>query len=109
VKLLLDQNLSPRLTRTLAAIHPGTTHVRDVGRATAEDQSVAVCGAAWARDRVQDADFHQRSFRLGPPPKVIWIRLGNCSTAEIETLLHARQAELSAFERDEHGAFLALG
>jgi predicted nuclease of predicted toxin-antitoxin system len=28
----------------------------------------------------KDADFHERSFVLGPPPKVIWIRRRNCST-----------------------------
>lgn len=46
---------------------------------------------------------------LGPPPKVVWIRRGNCSTAEIEEILRTRQADLLAFELDEHGAFLVLG
>lgn len=27
----------------------------------------------------KDADFRQRSFLFGPPPKVICIRIGNCS------------------------------
>jgi hypothetical protein len=31
----------------------------------------------------KDADFHERSFLLGHPPKVIWIRRGNCSTDEV--------------------------
>ena len=39
----------------------------------------------------KDADFHQRSFVLGHPPKVVWIRRGNCSTAEIEAILRDRQ------------------
>jgi predicted nuclease of predicted toxin-antitoxin system len=51
----------------------------------------------------------QRSFVLRPPPKVVWIRRGNCSTAEIEEILCARQTDLLAFEQDAHGAFLALG
>ena len=29
------------------------------------------------------ADFRQMSFLFGAPPKVVWIRLGNCSTEEI--------------------------
>jgi predicted nuclease of predicted toxin-antitoxin system len=41
--------------------------------------------------------------------KVVWIRLGNCSTREIEEILRAHHADLLAFEQDEYGAFLALG
>ncbi|MFN2406960.1 MAG: hypothetical protein ABR594_12965 [Pyrinomonadaceae bacterium] len=25
----------------------------------------------------KDSDMHQRSFLLGAPPKVVWVRLGN--------------------------------
>ena len=73
-------------------------------------------GTLWAHAAEQgfaivskDADFHQRSFVLGYPPKVVWIRRGNCSTAEIEEILRVREADLLAFEQDEDGAFLALG
>jgi len=34
---------------------------------------------------------------------------GKWSTAEIEEILRTRQADLLAFELEEHGAFLALG
>jgi len=40
VKLLLDQNLSPRLTSLIADIYPESTHVRDVGLAAASDDRV---------------------------------------------------------------------
>ena len=40
MKLLLDQNLSPRLAHTLAATYPDTTHVRDVGLQAADDDTV---------------------------------------------------------------------
>jgi predicted nuclease of predicted toxin-antitoxin system len=108
--LLLDQNLSARLSRTLAVNYPGTIHVREVGLEAADDDTVWVYAAEHGYVIVsKDADFHQRSFVLGHPPKVVWIRLGNCSTSEVEVILRVRQADLSAFERDEHGAFLALG
>ena len=110
MKLLLDQNLSPRLARTLAAVYPGTTHVRDVGLQAADDDTVWAYAAEQGFAIVsKDADFHQRSFVLGYPPKVVWIRRGNCSTAEMEEILRARQADLLAFEQDDQGAFLALG
>ncbi len=31
----------------------------------------------------KDEDFHRLSVLLGPPPKVIWIRLGNCTTEDV--------------------------
>lgn len=109
MKLLLDQNLSPRLAHTLAAVYPGTTHVRDVGLQAADDDAVWTYAAEHGFVILsKDADFHQRSFVLGHPPKVVWIRRGNCSTVEIERILRDRQGDLLAFEGDDEEAFLAL-
>ena len=110
MRLLFDQNLSPRLVVLLADLHPGSTHVRNEGLQRADDDAV------WAyaiRERFvivsKDADFHQRSFVHGHPPKVVWIQRGNCPTDEIAVLLRQRQADLLAFEQDETASFLALG
>jgi predicted nuclease of predicted toxin-antitoxin system len=78
VKLLFDQNLSHRLARTLNDVFPHSLHVRDVSLKAADDSVVW----AYAREHdfvivSKDADFHQRSFVFGAPPKVIWVRLGN--------------------------------
>jgi predicted nuclease of predicted toxin-antitoxin system len=56
----------------------------------------------------KDGDFHQRSFLYGHPPKVIWIRRGNCSTAVIERMLRDHRADIAAFVADPDAAFLAL-
>ena len=89
--------------------YPGSSHVRDVGLSDAED------GAVWSYAAQQgfmivskDLDFHQRSLVLGPPPKVVWVRLGNCSTSQIAALLRMRQTDLAAFAADAAAAFLAL-
>jgi predicted nuclease of predicted toxin-antitoxin system len=68
-----------------------------------------LCRSAWFVLASKDAVFHQRSFVLGAPPKVIWIRLGNCRTNQIEVLLRDHVLEVEAFTRDEEAAFLALG
>jgi len=64
----------------------------------------------YARDRgltivSKDSDFHQASFLRGSPPKVIWIRRGNCTTADIETLLRSNRTEILAFATDPVAAF----
>ena len=44
----------------------------------------------------KDADFSEMREVLGFPPKVIWIRRGNCSTRQIESLLQQFKKQLPA-------------
>lgn len=109
MRLLFDQNLSPRLTESLQDLFPQSLHVRAAGLGSADDAVVW----AYARDHdltivTKDSDFRQMSFTFGHPPKVVWIRRGNCSTLEIESLLRDRCDDLLSFHRDEQGSFLAL-
>jgi predicted nuclease of predicted toxin-antitoxin system len=110
VRLLLDQNLSPRLLTALADLYPGSTHVREVGLQAADDDTVWQYAAEHGFAIVsKDADFHERSFVYGHPPKVVWLRRGNCSTDEIAGLLRAHHTDLLALEQDAENSFLALG
>jgi predicted nuclease of predicted toxin-antitoxin system len=56
----------------------------------------------------KDSDFHQRSFLYGYPPKVVWVRLGNCSTADVERVLRAHFDVIRDFYEDRFAAFLSL-
>lgn len=47
-------------------------------------------------------------MRFGPPPKVIWIRAGNCTTDSIAQILHRHVADIRAFVADAEAAFLPL-
>ena len=101
MRLLFDQNLSPRLDQSLRDLYPESLHVRSVGLESASDYVVW----QYARDNrltivSKDSDFRQLSFTLGYPPKVIWIRRGNCSTTEIESILRHRLADLLTFYQD---------
>lgn len=93
----------------LAQLYPNSAHVRDFGLASADDEPVWRQAAAEGFTIVtKDDDFRQRSFLRGPPPKVVWVRLGNCRTADIETTLRARSAEILAFGADAEAALLVL-
>lgn len=110
MKLLFDQNLSRHLVAAFGDLYPHSSHVALVGLAQASD--TAVWRHAGAHDFVlvsKDADFHQLSLVHGAPPKVIWIRRGNVSTAAIATLLRAHSADVEAFIDDVDATFLALG
>lgn len=45
----------------------------------------------------------------GPPPKVIWIRLGNCTTQDVAQLLRSRRDSVRSFCQQEELSVLALG
>ncbi len=109
MKLLLDQNLSWKLVAELLESYPGSDHIKHALSTSADDRAI------WdfARDNdftivTKDDDFVQRSMLLGHPPKVIWIRLGNCKTEEIVKLLLGNCSVLLAFVNDEEKSLFAL-
>ena len=109
MKLLLDQNLSRRLLPLLGLVFPGSTHVVHVGMERASD--LAIWDYAIANDFViatKDRDFLERSVLLGHPPKILHIRLGNCSVEEIAALLLASESLLKAFVRHPGKSYLLL-
>jgi predicted nuclease of predicted toxin-antitoxin system len=109
LKLLLDQNLSPRLVQALQGAHPGSAHVREFGLQTASDAEVWSFAKANGFDILsKDSDFHQMSFLYGPPPKVVWVRLGNCTTDQVREALLRHADRLAAFREDEQAAFVVL-
>lgn len=98
MRLLFDQNLSWRFAKSLQGAFPGSAHVRELGLDRASDREV------WEHARKEgyaivskDSDFAQRALLHGPPPKCVWLRVGNCSTDQIEVLLHRHVAAILDF------------
>lgn len=109
MRLLFDQNLSPRLVQALGDVFPDSKHVQDLGLAERDDLDVWRAAAAGGFCIVsKDSDFHQMSFVFGHPPKVIWIRKGNCSTKEIASLLRVHADDIATFGASDDAAFLAI-
>lgn len=88
MKLLLDQKLAPRLAspeRCLSKFQPCSV-AGGFDRSSDED----VWDYARTHDYVivtKDADLNDLSVLRGYPPKVIWLRLGNCTTRQVESTL----------------------
>jgi predicted nuclease of predicted toxin-antitoxin system len=110
VKLLFDENLSPRLVHLLSSFFPESTHVRNVSLASADNDSIWTYAQSYNFVIVsKDSDFHQRSFVKDQPPKVIWLRCGNRGTEEIADLLRRYQGSLEQFATDPTAAFIEVG
>ena len=87
MKLLVDENLAPRLASDLADLFPGSIHVSPANLGSTPDAVV------WDYAKVQafafltkDKDFASLSLASGSPPKVILLQTGNCSTLGIERI-----------------------
>lgn len=109
MKLLLDENLSPRLVAALSLVYPDSRHLEDLGLRGATDQQV------WDAAREgrfvlvsKDNDFRQFSFLYGAPPKVVWLAAGNAGTDAIRDLLSSKLSTIEDFVRDPDAAFLVL-
>ncbi|MHB8512100.1 MAG: DUF5615 family PIN-like protein [Actinomycetota bacterium] len=109
MKLLLDANISRFLVELLEDLFPGSTHVAFVDLESVSDREVWEYAAANEFMIVsKDEDFHQLAFLYGPPPKVVWLRLGNCTTAEIETALRDSVELIREFALNEYSSFLII-
>lgn len=85
MKLLFDQNLSPKLVERLIDLFPGSSHVQMKGLDSADD-----------------------ALMRGTPPRVIWLLLGNCTTAQIEDVFRTRFAEIKEFDSNLSIGTLAI-
>ena len=110
MRLLVDQNLSPRLPVRLADLFPNSEHVDAVGLGSSVDN--VVWDYALQHDLAiltKDEDYSQMSVLRGWPPRVLWLLIGNCTTIQVEALLRLRFVDILSFERDVSVGVLALG
>lgn len=109
MKLLFDENLSHKLVSILSDLFPESLHVRDVELKASDDPAVWQYAKEFGLILVsKDADMHQRSFLFGYPPKIVWVRLGNCSTRQVAELLRRNASTIRTFYEDDDAAFLSL-
>ncbi|MBV8858603.1 MAG: DUF5615 family PIN-like protein [Acidobacteria bacterium] len=109
MKLLFDHHLSPRLVKSLTDLYPDSTHLHLLGLDRADDEVV------WELAKregflivTKDADFSDLCLLRGFPPRVIWIRLGNCKTQAVEAIIRRHHDKIEALEGDEIIGVLTL-
>ncbi len=101
MKLLLDQNISFRITSKIQDLSPGSKQVRDLGLENSKDSFLW----NYAKENnycivTFDGDFYDLGLIKGSSPKVIWLRLGNTSTQNIETVLRKNYDLIKTFLTD---------
>jgi predicted nuclease of predicted toxin-antitoxin system len=109
MKLLFEQNLSPKLASFFSLTYKGSKHLTEISLDNVTDS--IVWGYAKNMDFTivtKDNDFNNLVTLFGFPPKVIWIRRGNCSTSEIKELLNANTEKITAFIDDSINGILTF-
>jgi predicted nuclease of predicted toxin-antitoxin system len=93
----------------LVDLFPDSSHVWLLGMDQSDDRHV------WdfARDHgyalvTKDRDFADLSPLRGFPPKIVWLRLGNCTTNEVEELLRRSYTTIQEFGADDQSGVLEL-
>lgn len=109
MKLLFDHNLPPSLIVRLADLFPDSQHVFPLGLDRRTDLEIR----EYARQSgflvvTKDADFSDLCVLRGFPPKIIWIRRGNCSTRELEQILRHHYDDIEALDVDPMNGVLTL-
>jgi predicted nuclease of predicted toxin-antitoxin system len=109
MKLLFDENLSPKLPHLLTTQFPGSLHLRDCGLKGATDEKIWEYARANGFTLVsKDSDFYQRSLFYGSPPKFVWLRIGNCTRSDLVALITNHKQEILALDADPLESVLVL-
>lgn len=97
------------MVTALADKFPDSCRVDRVGLGGADDNQVWEYahqhGFAVAS---KDSDFYEKSLLHGYPPKVIWIKRGNCTNKQIEIILRNLAEEIETLLNDPEAALLVL-
>ena len=110
MRLRFDEQLAEDRCDLLHGTFPDSLHVRPLGAGGASDERVWQLAIEHGCVLVtKDEDFHRFSVLRGAPPKVVWLRIGNCTTAEIVALLLDSLAEIERFVDQNEATFLELG
>ena len=109
MKLLFDENLSPRLVDSLSDLYPGSAHVHQCRLGSSDDAAIWEYAKTNGFTIVsRDSDFQERSVLFGSPPKIVWLRAKNCPTTELETLLRTALSKVKKFIQDDPETCLIL-
>jgi predicted nuclease of predicted toxin-antitoxin system len=109
IRILFDENLSRDLVTRLRdltpnCLHPDTINLR--GRPDAVLWDFAKTNGCLLISK--DDDFRQRSLLLGHPPKVIWLAVGNATTAIIEQVIRSQWQRITRFVEKDAESLLII-
>jgi predicted nuclease of predicted toxin-antitoxin system len=109
MKLLFDENLSPKMVMALADVFPDSAHVDRIGLGGGSDDDVWRYAKEYGFMIVsKDSDFYEKSILYGHPPKVILIKRGNCTNRQIQLILRNKLVLITEFYQNDDVSFIRI-
>lgn len=108
-RLLLDQNLSFKITKGIKDLFPDSKHISDFKFEGRND--IEIWDFAQKNDYcivTFDSDFIDISVLNGFPPKIIWLRIGNSTTEKIIQTLRSNHLVINDFLISMENAYLEI-
>ena len=109
MKLLFDHNLSHKLVARLADLYAASTQTRLLNFGRTGDSEL------WFYSRThgyvlvtKDRDIAELAVLRGAPPKVVWLRIGNCSVAAVESALRRNYQKIHELVADPDRVVLEI-
>ena len=99
MKILIDQNISFRIVSLLKLHFPFADHVKSFGMEYSNDHDIYM----FARNNefqailTLDEDFNHLQLIHGTPPKIIWIRGKNSTTAILASVINENVEQINLF------------
>ena len=109
MKLLFDQNISPRAAKILGRDFPGSAHVLELG--LDEKPDLELWEYAKENDFCivsKDSDFGDWAQIFGCPPTLVWLRVGNCSTRDLIAKMRAHAVLIHRLGKENEHSVLVI-
>jgi predicted nuclease of predicted toxin-antitoxin system len=109
LRLLFDQNISPKIIRRLGSEFSESVHVNNSNLLDASDSKIFEFAKMNNFTIVTfDSDFVDLSIVKGFPPKIIWLKTRNQTTQIIVEILSASEVQIQAFIESPSGGILEI-
>lgn len=109
MRLLVDENISFKLSQKIKHLYPIIHHVSDLNLNKSTDAEI------WEFAKINnytivtfDSDFIDLSLLNGYPPKVIWLKTGNISTENLATKFKMNFISIKHLIESDELAFLEI-
>jgi predicted nuclease of predicted toxin-antitoxin system len=94
-QVLIDENLPKTLSIGIRSIH-----ATELGERKTDSELWAFAKREGFVLLTKDTDFFDRMVLSGPPPKVVWIRLGNMKRKELENRIYILWDQIEVLLKD---------
>jgi predicted nuclease of predicted toxin-antitoxin system len=99
MRVLIDQNISHRILPHISPLFEEVAHVKALDWIDWNDHDIFMSARKLLFDAVitLDEDFNKLLLQHGKPPKIIWLKTGNCSTSKLSAVIISHKETILNF------------